>query len=49
MNGEIYYFVLYNKKGDVEDSCGGFYDIKDIREYLPKSWAKEDLQDYFDN
>ena len=46
LNGECYQFCLYNEQGEVEDSCGGFYDIEDIREYLPKEWKKEDLTDY---
>lgn len=46
VNGEVYSFILYNDKGEIEDSCGGFYDIEDIREYLPKEWEKEDLSDY---
>lgn len=49
VNGEVYRFTLYDKNGEVEDSCGGFYDIEDIREYLPKDWEKEDLQNYLNN
>lgn len=48
-NGEVYQFTLYDEHGEVVDSCGGFYDIEDIREYLPEEWAKEDLQEYFKN
>ena len=47
-NGEVYQFTLYDDQGEIEDSCGGFYDIESIREYLPKEWDKEDLNDYFD-
>ena len=46
-NGEAYQFILYDKNGEVEDSCGGFYSIEDIREYLPKEWKNEDLDEYF--
>ena len=46
-NGEIYRFELYTKDGELEDSCGGFYNIEDIKEYLPKSWKNEDLTEYF--
>jgi len=45
-NGEVYRFVLYDINGEFEDSCGGFYDIEDIREHLPKEWEKEDLKEY---
>lgn len=45
-NGEVYQFALYNEKGELEDSCNGFYDIEDIREYLPESWKGEDLRKY---
>jgi len=46
INGEIYLFTLYNNNGEIEDSCGGFYDIEDIREYLPEEWKNEDLKNY---
>jgi len=45
-NEEIYSFVLYNDKGEIEDSLGGLYAIEDIRENLPDDWKKEDLQEY---
>jgi len=45
-NGEVYKFVLYDEQGEYEDSCGGFYDIDSIKEYLGKEWADEDLSDY---
>ena len=48
-NGEVYRFVLHDKAGEVADSCGGFYDIEDIMEYLPKSWKGENLSAYFQN
>lgn len=46
LNGECYQFCLYNEQGEVEDSCGGFYDIEEIREYLPDEWKNEDLTEY---
>ena len=46
INGEVYNFVLYTEDGEIEDSCGGFYDIEDIREHLPKEWKSEDLTEY---
>lgn len=46
LNGNIYRFMLYDKDGEIEDSCGGFYGIEDIREYLPKEWEKENLEEY---
>lgn len=48
-NGEVYRFELYDEKGNLEDSCCGFYDIEDIKDYLPKEWKNENLQDYFKN
>jgi hypothetical protein len=49
INGEIYRFILYNEKGEQIDSCGGFYDIDDIKEYLPDEWQDEVLSNYFIN
>lgn len=46
-NGEVYSFVLFDEKGELIDSCGGFYDIEDIKAYLPEDWKDEDLQEYF--
>jgi hypothetical protein len=46
INGECYQFCLYNEQGEVDDSCGGFYSVEDIREYLPKEWKDEDLSVY---
>lgn len=48
-NGEVYRFTLYDENGEVEDSCGGFYSIEDIREYLPEDWKDEKLEDYIKN
>ena len=45
-NGECYKFTLYDSKGEIEDSCCGFYSVEDIKDYLPKEWKKEDLSDY---
>jgi len=45
-NGEVYRFTLFDKNGEFVDSCGGFYDIEDIKEYLPKEWKNEDLTEY---
>ena len=49
VNGEILRFTLFDKDGEVEDSCCGFYDVEHIREYLPKEWKKEDLNEYIKN
>lgn len=49
INGEIYAFTLYDEKGEIIESCHGFYDIEDIREYLPKEFKNEDLQKYEKN
>lgn len=46
VNGEVYGFILYDKKGEIEDSSWGYYDIEDIRTALPKEWKKEKLKEY---
>lgn len=45
-NGTVYGFVLHDESGDVIDSCWGFYDIDDIKEYLPKEYKNENMHDY---
>jgi hypothetical protein len=45
-NGEVYGFILYNKDGEHEDSCWGFYSLDDIKDHLPEEWKDEDLSDY---
>lgn len=45
-NGDVYGFVLYDEAGEVVDSCGGFYDIEDIKDYLPEEWKDEELNKY---
>ena len=45
-NGEVYGYMLYDDKGEMVDSCWGFYDIEDIRGNLPEEWKDENLQDY---
>ena len=46
LNGDIYSFILYDKDGKIEDSCWGFYNIGDIRGYLPKEFDGECLHEY---
>lgn len=46
INGEVYAFNLCDEHGAHIDSCSGFYNIEDIKEYLPKEWQNEDMQDY---
>ena len=46
VNGEVYCFILYDEQGEIEDSCGGFYELEDLQQNLPKEWAKEDMNDY---
>lgn len=46
INGEVYEFILYDNNGEVADACSGFYDIEDIREYLPEEWKNEKLEEY---
>lgn len=45
-NGEIYCFELLDDNGGFEDSCGGFFEIEDIMEHLPKEFEDENLGDY---
>lgn len=45
-NGEVYEFTLFDKDGNLEDSCSGFYSIDDIKEHLPEEFKDEDLKDY---
>lgn len=45
-NREVYRFVLYDENGEVSDSCGGFYDIEDIRDLLPEDLKNERLDEY---
>lgn len=49
INGEVYAFALYDENGEVVDSCGGFYNIEDIREQLPSEYKNDNLNDYFIN
>lgn len=44
--GEVYEFVLYDEEGNIVDSCGGFYSIDEIKEYLPEEFEGEDLNEY---
>jgi hypothetical protein len=46
VNGDVYEFILHDETGEVVDSCSGFYDIEDMREYLPESYKGENLYDY---
>lgn len=46
LNNEIYYFELLDENGEFEDSCGGFYTIDSIKEFLPKEWEDENLEEY---
>ena len=49
INGEIFRFTLYDDKGEEEDTCSGFYSIKDIKGQLPSEWEDEDMEEYFNN
>lgn len=47
VNGNVYAFRLYNENGELEDdNMSGFYELEDIKEYLPEEWKDEDLTDY---
>lgn len=46
VNGDVFRFELFNDRGEIVDSCSGFYDIEDIREHLPEEYQEEDLNKY---
>lgn len=46
VNGDVYSFILYDDNGDIVDSCGGFYGLDDIKNYLPAEFKDENLSDY---
>lgn len=46
VNGEVYRYTLFDLAGEWVDSCGGFYDIEDMRNYLPEEFKNERLVDY---
>lgn len=46
INGEVYWFELFDEEGHHEDSCGGFYNLEEIREFLPAEFKDEKLTDY---
>lgn len=48
-NGSVYRFYLYDQDGELEDSCGGFYELDDIKDHLPDEWKDENLNEYFEN
>jgi len=43
LNGEVVSYTLFDDKGEVVDSCGGFYGIDDIKEHLPEEVIGEIL------
>ena len=49
LNGEVYTIAIYDKDGEMQESCGGFYDIEDMRSGLPKDLQDEDLTQYIIN
>ena len=46
LNGEIYCFISYDENGECEDSCGGFWNLEDIKTHLGREWKNENMQDY---
>lgn len=46
INNEVYSYTLYHN-GEEEDSCGGFYDIDDIYDYLPTEYTSAFTRDEF--
>jgi hypothetical protein len=48
-NGECYWYELFDNDGTSLDSCSGFYNVNDIKDYLPSEWKDEDMSDYLVN
>lgn len=48
VNNEVYSFTLYHN-GEEEDSCGGFYNIDYIYEYLPSEYTNSFTVDEMKN
>lgn len=46
VNGDVYCYTSYDKNGEVDNSCCGFYDLEDIKADLGKEWSKENMRDY---
>lgn len=49
VNGEVYRYTLYDNNGEIDDTCGGFYGLDDVKEYLPAEFQDEDLTQYINN
>lgn len=49
VNGEVYVYSLFNKDGELQDNCGGFYSLEDIKAMLPEEWKDEKMEDYLIN
>jgi hypothetical protein len=48
-NGEVYRYTLLDDKGEVSDSCGGFYSLDEIKADLVSiddEWENEDMDNY---
>lgn len=45
-NGEVYGFLLEDEDKNIIDSCSGFYDINEIKEYLPEEYQDKNLHEY---
>ncbi len=49
VNGNVFEYQLFDKKGNEIDAGSGFYSIEEIRDNLPDEWTKENLTDYLIN
>ena len=43
-DGDFYGYTVMDNFGELIDSCGGFGDVKDIKEYLPKEITEQEFQ-----
>ena len=48
-DNDFYGYTVYDNYGEMVDSCGGFWDVKDMREYIPDYITDEQIEKAKDN
>ena len=48
-NGEFYGFRIENQYGEDIDCCGGFFELEDLKEYLPSYITEQQYNDAINN